>query len=336
MTNDLLDRPTPMPDILDDLTRREFITMLAAAGLLAACGGRAESGGPSAATRTIEHSAGTSQVPISPDRIVTLGGIYVATLINLGLTPVAIGDQDARQLSVYKELLPEGTDLAGTPTIGDPYEPNLEAVAAQRPDLILGDEYVGELYDKLSAIAPTVLVAYINNGGWRERFPGLAEAAGKADLVAGIDAEYRAAIDALPDSLSNETVAFVRADADGAFRIDSLPSGFAGSVAEDAGIPTLRPEGVGEFDEGSGFITLSGEQMGVLEGADVIVLADNSFYDPEEPDSLSQLQQNPLWNTLPAVKAGRLSQIPGPIYNGGNYYAARLLLKALAEFRSSA
>lgn len=51
------------------------------------------------------------------------------------------------------------------------------------------------------------------------------------------------------------------------------------------------------------------------------MLGDSSFYDPALADSLSELERNPLWSTLPAVKAGRVVQIPGPIYNGGNYYA---------------
>lgn len=133
-----------------------------------------------------------------------------------------------------------------TPTIGDPYEPNLEALAAQDPDLIIGDEFLGEeLYKKLSIIAPTVAVTYINNGGWRERFPKLADALGKADLVADIDAEYPA-LDGV-EGLGDETLAFVRSDnSDGAFRIDSLPAGFAGSVAQDAGLTTLQPVGIGE------------------------------------------------------------------------------------------
>lgn len=228
--------------------------------------------------------------------------------------------------------MPRIEDISVVPTVGDPYEPSLESIAARRPDLIVGDEFLGELYDDLSGAAPTVLVTYINNGGWRERFPAVAEAVGRADRVEGIDAEYQAAIDALPADLARSTVAFVRADADGSFRIDSLPTAFPGSVADDAGIPTLQPDGVGELEEDSGFLQLSGEQLGVLAEADVIVLSDDSFYGPDLPDSRSVLEANPLWDTLPAVTADQVLQIPGPIYNGGNYYAAMLLLDALAGF----
>ncbi len=339
MTTTLLTPPARLwtPDdleIFDAATRREFIALLGAAGLLAACGEGGE-GGEGAAdtdTRTIEHALGTTEVPVDPQEIVALG-VTFANLLTLGITPVAIGDRDAFVVEPYGELLPD-VNLDAIPTIGDAYEPNIEAVAAQRPDLIVGDEFIGDFYADLSGIAPTVLVSYLSNGGWRERFPAIADAVGRADRVEAIDAEYQAVIDGLPESLGGEAVAFVRDAGVDAFRIDNLPAAFPGSVAEDAGIPTLRPEGVGEFDEGSGFIEASGENLGALEGATLIVLADNSFYDPEAADSLSVLEQNPLWATLPAVQAGRVIQVPGPVYNGGNYYAATLLLQALAAVAS--
>jgi len=347
MTTDLLARPVhPIPphirlwtpsdlEIVDDATRREFIALLGAAGLLAACGDNGDGGGDAAAdtdTRSIDHALGTTAVPADPQAVVALGIAFEALLV-LGITPAAIGDRSARVAETYGELLPD-VDLDAIPTIGDAYEPNIEAVAAQRPDLIVGDEFIGDFYEDLSAIAPTVLVGYLSNGGWRERFPAIADAVGRADRVEAIDAEYQAVIDGLPESLGDEVVAFVRDAGPEAFRIDSLPAAFPGSVAEDAGIPTLQPEGVGEFNQDSGFLEASAENLGALDGATLIVLADNSFYDPEVADSLSVLEQNPLWATLPAVQAGRVIQIPGPIYNGGNYYAATLLLQALSAVAS--
>lgn len=280
---------------------------------------------------TVTHALGETEITEPPEAVVPLGGIYTADLLMLGITPAAVGDDDAFQTSVYDELLPDGVDLEAIPTIGDPYDPNIEAIAALEPDLVVSDEFNEPFYENLSAIAPTVMVTYINNGGWRERFPDIADAVCRGNMVDEIDGAYQAVIDGLPDGLDDDVVAFVRTTPEGNFRIDSLPTAFPGSVAEDAGIPTFQPEGLSGFDEGSGFLELSAEQLGVLADADLIVLGDNSFYDPELQDSLSQLEANPLWETLPAVQEGRVTQVPGPIYNGGNYYAATLLLEALAE-----
>lgn len=57
------------PAIVDDVTRRQFITMLTAAGLLAACGRNTAPQDPAAGnTRRISHALGETDVPASPQR----------------------------------------------------------------------------------------------------------------------------------------------------------------------------------------------------------------------------------------------------------------------------
>lgn len=312
-------------------TRREFLIGCAGLLLLTGCGSNGGDGSDaSGQTRTVEHSAGTTKVPAEPGRIVALGGIYAANLISLSLTPAAAGDDVDVELGMVEELLPEDLDLSEIERIGDSYEPNLESVAAVEPDLILGDEFHEEVYDQLSGIAPTVLVEYISNGGWRERFLDVAQVVGRTGRAREVEAEYERVISGLPDYLRRNTVAFIRPD-DGQFRIDSTPEAFPGSVAEDAGIPILdAPDGVGEFDEGSGFVTLSGERLDLVEAADLIVVPD---FRPlgEDDSSLAQFERNPLWETLPAVQQGQVLQVPGLVYNGGHHYAAELLLREIEQ-----
>ncbi len=73
MTTTLL--TLPVPAVRDDATRREFLAGLAAAGSLAACRGSGtgdEASNPSPAQRTIDHLGGTTEVPLSLWRVVTL------------------------------------------------------------------------------------------------------------------------------------------------------------------------------------------------------------------------------------------------------------------------
>lgn len=114
------------------------------------------------------------------------------------------------------------------------------------------------------------------------------------------------------------------------FRIDGTGS-FPASVMSDAGVSvTEAPEGVGE-DSGSGFVEgISEERLDVVTG-DVIVVPDWTVAeDAEEPD-LAAFERNPLWERLPAVRAGRVIEVSGVVYNGGNYAAARKLIESIAS-----
>jgi len=327
-----LDRPTiALLEPVDDGTRREFLAGGAALALLGIAGCGSDDDRPAAdATRTIRHSKGTTQVPANPERIVTLGGIYDINLISLGLTPIGVGEGAVEQAAAVAPLLPDDVDVAGIERIGDPYDPDLEKVARLAPDLIIGDD-IQENYPALSRIAPTVLVEYGSNGTWRKRFLKVAEAVDRRERAAAVEARYEDVLAKLPAAARARAVAFVRAHEDGPFLIDSGAAAFAGSVAKDARISTLDiPRGIGELAEGSGFVEVSGERMNVLEGADLIVVANFG----EDGDGVQRFERNPLWKRLPAVKAGRVLEVHGLIYNGGNHYSATLLLEAIAKAKT--
>ncbi len=139
MTTNLLTRPaartearlwTPRDlEILDAATRREFIAMLGAAGLLAACGNGGDAGDPAAAapsTRRIEHSLGVADVPTDPKRVVALNITAADPVLTLGVPAVVVPDA----LPPVLEPLAEGIDRTSA-------EVNLEQVALLEPNLIL-------------------------------------------------------------------------------------------------------------------------------------------------------------------------------------------------------
>ena len=112
----------------------------------------------SAETVAFEHSEGSTDVPTDPQRIVTTTDQNaLLPLLELGVTPVAsaglIGDDGSQ---TFRRT--EGFDTSGIEFVGAYGEPNAEAIAAQRPDLIVGYEFDSDYYDTLSGIAPTVLI----------------------------------------------------------------------------------------------------------------------------------------------------------------------------------
>lgn len=233
------------------LSRRAAALTAATALGLAACGsgGGTESSGPvrssagsatqAAATRTVEHAMGSSEVPVDVERVVVLDTGELDAVVSLGLTPVGAVTTDVSPALVeYLEPELEGTEAVGT--IG---EPNLEAIAALQPDLILSNTVRHEdLYDELSEIAPTVFAADVGVS-WKETLLLAGEALGEPERAQQLIADYEvrtaaageAVADGEPGSVEVSVVRFLP----GQIRLYGEAS-FIGTVLDDAGF--ARPQ----------------------------------------------------------------------------------------------
>lgn len=210
-------------------------------------------------------------------------------------------------------------------------EVNLEAVAALKPDLIIGTELQGIVYDKLANIAPTVILQRGTNSNWRQRFRDLAIAVGREQEGQDVETAYETEIADLPDAARDTTVAFIRSDLDGNFRIDGGASAFAGSVARDAGIPLVEmTSDLGSVDPQAGYLVVSGEKLMSISSAELIVVGERPGEIPGE-DGRSYMATNPLWDRLPAVEEGHDVGVPHETYNAGHHYGARMLLRAIGS-----
>lgn len=147
-----VERPAPHQPEIDDVTRREFL--IGAAGLLLLPAGCGDDGGDSSAyeTRPFEHALGTSEIPVKPERMITLNDTLMAHLLEVGFEPVGSCGIEGDRFRL------EGFDTSGIEHVGTINEPNLEAVAKLEPDLVIGFALCEDVYDELSRIAPTVLV----------------------------------------------------------------------------------------------------------------------------------------------------------------------------------
>lgn len=129
-------------------------------------------------TRVIEHAMGSTEVPVSPEKIVVLNGDALEALISLGIKP--IGATQAMGDRIWYPHLEEHMD--GVTNVGTMTEPDLEAIMSLEPDLIIGTKSrTEESYDFLSEIAPTVFNEDHRNGLWKEDFLLYADSVGKLD-----------------------------------------------------------------------------------------------------------------------------------------------------------
>ncbi|MEI6698578.1 ABC transporter substrate-binding protein [Mycolicibacterium sp.] len=138
----------------------------------------------------LQHAAGLTAVVPDPQRIAVLAGDELDALCALGL-----------QSRIVAAALPDGSDaqpsylgtvVHNVPAVGTRSAPDMAAIAAAKPDLILGSQALTpDTFVALSAIAPTVFTA-APGARWQDNFRlvGAATARGGAaeELLAGFTA----------------------------------------------------------------------------------------------------------------------------------------------------
>lgn len=303
MTTESLYQP-----VIDDATRREFIALLGAAGLLTACGSDLET--RTAATRTIETPLGPVDVPVRAQRVVALDR-FAPIAFDLGVPLVA----RTANVRSWKSDDQRFVDLPAADSTDGP--PLIEVILGLEPDLILAiTSQIENVRDELARIAPLVEVPDELLDEWPEMIRVAALAAGLENaegVLDGIDARA-AEIAALDADLG--TAAIIRAMGDGQFRVYG-PGVFSGDLLAWAGFDVLR------LDEP--ITTLSIERLGDVT-SDRIFLWTTEGADPAEAGSkIADIENNPLWARLPAVAAGRALRV-GEHWFGLDPESAHLVL----------
>ncbi|KAA9085203.1 ABC transporter substrate-binding protein [Microbacterium radiodurans] len=187
----------------------------------------------SASPRTIEHARGTTEVPAEPQRVVTLEPLELDTAVAVGITPVGAA------VASNVAGIPAYLGVEGVEPVGTVPEPDLEAIAALQPDLILGTEARhSKLYDQLSAIAPTVFIG-TQADPWRENAELIGEALGREDEVAAQIAavDDRCAEIAEAHDVAGQTAQVIRPRDETTLSLYG-PVSFAGSLLECVGYTT--------------------------------------------------------------------------------------------------
>lgn len=167
-------------------------TQIAGAGVLGndrkpdqSCARDAAAADPGPPTRTAHNAAGVNpdvaQVPADPQRIVVLSGDQLDALCALGLQSRVVAAAMPDGSSTQPSYL--GKSLHDVPGVGIRSNPDLKAIAAAHPDLILGSAALTpKLYPQLAAIAPTVFTA-APGAAWEDNLRGVGAATARGGAV---------------------------------------------------------------------------------------------------------------------------------------------------------
>ncbi len=322
------------------------MSALAAVALLSsACGSpetAAESGGGdgSAETRVVQTDQGEVTVPADPQRVVVLNYALAGYLYGLDVPVVATTPEDADGEGVHSEFWAEDAEADGTeylPWSTDGFD--LEAVLGAEPDLIvaggLGFPLVQavDAYDRLSEIAPTVIVSG-SHTTWQEQFGFLAEEVfdeGERyeELVAAHDERVEEVKAAITPPEGEVTFLVVTADQTPYVLIEDtgLPLAFERLGFETD--PLFAENDVEPYTAGGDMFELSTEQVGQLVTAStVFVLGFNG-----DTADVASLSESPVYAALPAFEEGNAYDLPYWVLRGD--YDEELALLDIVEERFS-
>lgn len=306
----LAERPTSLvPAPIEDTTRRRFITGAGAAALaaafLAACGDEEEStptptSTPTTSTRRIKHKFGETEVPLNPQRVISVGWDEHDLILSFGVVPILQRDSWGEQPFATWPWAQAALGEAEPATFMD--DMPLEQIAALEPDLIMAtwagiDE---DMYGLLSAIAPTV-AQHPDYDDWAAPWDVRAVQVG---AVFGKEEEARAQVQAIGDRITAirdahpewaglQAVSATNPDA-GQLSVD-MATHSRGQLLKDFGF--VLPEEIAALTEDGTFSFLSAEQINLLD-RDLIVWVNGQ-------DDPSNIVEFPLRETLAAVGEGR-------------------------------
>ncbi len=247
---------------------------------------------------TVEHKYGATEIPSEPKRVVTVGYTDQDIALALGVVPVGVGDF----LGGYEwRERPWAQEALGgkQPEVVGGQEINFEAVAAQRPDLIVAINAGLKKadYDRLSKIAPTVGQSgdYIDFGmPWDQQTLLVGKALGReADakqVVDDVNAKFTAFREAHPDFAGKSAVlAYGGPDGYGAYATGDNRSRFL----TDLGFKT--PTEIDKLAGESFYAQFSQEQFRLMD-QDLVVMY----------GAQNDILANPVFKRLDAVKEDRV------------------------------
>lgn len=255
----------------------------------------AQAQGCEAGFRSVTHALGTSCAPQAPQRVVVLDTGELDGVLSLGVKPVgAVEALPGVGLPEYLAELTNGVALVGTIA-----EPNLEAILALKPDLILSSRLRHEaIYDELSKIAPTVFTETVGVA-WKDNLELYAKALGREEELALRLGEYRSKLEIVRNAADTSQDLSVIRFVPGQNRV-MQKGNFVGTVLEDIGFARPESQRSDEF-----MLTVSQEELELMDG-DVIFL---SVYGDASDTALDAFTGSPLWQALGAVQAGKVYRV---------------------------
>lgn len=295
-----------------------IITCLAGV-MLVGCGNKASDSAEQSKveTVTVTDVRGEVEIPKNPERIVDLSGNSDILSI-LGYEVVGTANSDAYDYTKFPSYLEE--TLKGAEILGYSMQDTMdvEAVMNLNPDMIVISTVQEKMYDQLSEIAPTVMVQ-LEALDWKDDVEKFADVFDKEAIaekwLEAYDNKAEAAGDKIKAEYGEDTTYLSFLASGGQFFIFD-GAGFGSVLYEDMDLE--KPAGMPEQSDIS-LPVVTYEGLASIDTDYIFLIATDA--------DLAQLQENAIWNSLPAVKNGNVVVLEAsPYFNQGYSSIGRELL----------
>jgi iron complex transport system substrate-binding protein len=292
-----------------------LVALTATFALVTACAPDAPAADGDAGTFTMTTVYGDVEVPADPERIAAISYDTPWQLMSLDVQPIATIDY-SRWLDSYTPE--QQAYIADAANIGAYGELNFEALASATPDLIIGDAYeVDEAtFERLSDIAPTVILGGEDRGDWQSLTEQAAEATGTTDVWTASKAAYEELRDATKEKYAdvianNVWINFSFGDEAGQFSVQ-LPTGSTGNlVVNEMGLAYGAGAQLDDTEQ-RGYVALPLEQLPtVFDGvtqALTFAATDGVIY-----EGIQEIIDSEIFQTLEVAKSGNIYSLTSSV-----------------------
>jgi iron complex transport system substrate-binding protein len=257
-----------------------------------------------AKTVKVTDIKGEVEIPAKPQRIVDLSGNSDILSI-LGYKVIGTANSDAYDYKKFPTYLED--TLKGATILGYNMQDtmNIEAIMNLNPDLIIISTVQEKMYDQLKKIAPTVMIK-LEALNWKEDVKAFAKVFNKEEAantwLTNYDKKAKEAGEKVKTAKGKDTTYLSFLASGGQFYVFH-GAGFGSVLYADMGLS--KPVGMPEQKDIS-LPVVTYEGLAKIKADHIFVIA--------TADDLKVLEGNAIWNSLPAVKEGKVTKLPASPY----------------------
>lgn len=216
----------------------------------------------------------------------------------------------------------------GVANIGDKFGPNVESVAALKPDIILGSTKFDEkVTSNLTKIAPTINVSH-KSDDWEKNLMLMGTLTGKLEKAKNLISNYEKDLKDFKKNnpeITNKKIMIIRIR-EGELCIYGEDFYYNPMLYKDLGFSMPK-----ELEAVKGQTTISKEQLSKIN-SDIILVQFMASENKSFPNALKDLKNDTLWKNIPAVaKDNVFYNVVDGGYQGGTYLSKEVMLKALNQ-----